>query len=1138
MANNTTQYTIKINGTDQIVDLNTLLNTTANSLDETKAKQQALEEAFSSADYGTAEFETLQAELQKVNTQIKVIDESVADLTIAEKFEGVGRIVGAVGGAFAFATVSVQAFGDENGKTAEQLQKLETQISAVIQGQQALTGIIDAFGSKNKIVAATVNGLSRAFTAMGISAKGSGLAVRGALIATGVGALIVGVGLLIENFDKLKSIGAGLFKSFQPFFNAIRNFASFATGGLISNTTTKGIEDTIFNINATIDKTIEQSNKKLETLRSKQTLGFETTLQNITAQETVQADAIKKIITDSSDGISELFSTIKKNQQDIGNDVVFPNLIPQLDAVINTFEAAFKDINKMQTDEALRSAKSELDIFKKLIGDRTVLEDLTNRDRKLILEELTKLEEVATTKQNERLDILNKKAEVNNKIGLRNLEIKDLQTKAAEADLQNVKSIIDLISSIEQLQDPTDVANNNVFLSYDVAIKDLLETVNNEEFKKIFSGDFLKKLQESRGESLFSGDLPQSLQLLKTYAIEVNKITNQEIENLANRTDLSVELKTTLADNLSTLGNTREEQKAIKDEVFATFKLTDNEFSIALDEIYDKYFKITGAVKLQGIEIQQAIVKQKAFLEQLNFEKQIESINRFKNGIKLSTDEIDNLAKILPDIDFTQALSLQTIEKQNEILNQIADKQIEIAKQKEIQDKKAATTAKEINAIENSTNAVIAGIVQNTQDNVNANNELLKTYNEQLDVLIQQEEVRKLQLIADNPNKSAKERKQAIKEIQESESKAIKDRFEKETKGLSETDERYKISIINRGKAEEELAIKTANSIKEINLETIQQVGDITSAVGSGIANIYAAQSAANDEAQAALEEQATIISDELSLIQESISILDATLNEKKAIIDELQASAEAAIGGQREAILEQLNKEYAAAQQLAQQKEKDIQLERQKQAQLKKNASEQEALQRKASAQQKEAAEVAKIFALAQAGVAVATAFLPDPASAAVPFGIGLAIRAAAAIAFVTQLYSLLAFADGGFIGDKVKSRAEGGFTGSSTLRPDSTGERPMHHTVQLHEKEWVAPRWMTESPKFGSVISELEQTRVRGFADGGSITPISTTQTNNNQELTNLLAANLNKPIYVAVTDINLGQSKVEVLEARAQL
>ena len=132
MANNTTQFTIKINGKEELVTLDKLINQNVTSLGQLKEQQDLLQQAFDQADYGTAAFNELQSELRDVNTQIKVIDESVADLTIGEKFEGITRIVGAVGGVFAFASTSVQAFGDENSKTAEQLQKLEVQIAAII----------------------------------------------------------------------------------------------------------------------------------------------------------------------------------------------------------------------------------------------------------------------------------------------------------------------------------------------------------------------------------------------------------------------------------------------------------------------------------------------------------------------------------------------------------------------------------------------------------------------------------------------------------------------------------------------------------------------------------------------------------------------------------------------------------------------------------------------------------------------------------------------------------------------------------------------------------------------------------------------------------------------------------------------
>lgn len=65
----------------------------------------------------------------------------------------------------------------------------------------------------------------------------------------------------------------------------------------------------------------------------------------------------------------------------------------------------------------------------------------------------------------------------------------------------------------------------------------------------------------------------------------------------------------------------------------------------------------------------------------------------------------------------------------------------------------------------------------------------------------------------------------------------------------------------------------------------------------------------------------------------------------------------------------------------------------------------------------------------------------------------------------------------------------AGGGYTGIGLGMPDETGHRPVG---VVHEREWVGPRWMVESPEFGPVIRSLEMVRQRGFADGGySTTP-----------------------------------------------
>jgi len=76
-------------------------------------------------------------------------------------------------------------------------------------------------------------------------------------------------------------------------------------------------------------------------------------------------------------------------------------------------------------------------------------------------------------------------------------------------------------------------------------------------------------------------------------------------------------------------------------------------------------------------------------------------------------------------------------------------------------------------------------------------------------------------------------------------------------------------------------------------------------------------------------------------------------------------------------------------------------------------------------------------------------------------------------------------------------QSYATGGFT--EAMRVDGSGKLVDNtgHAVAgvVHEKEWVAPRWMTESPRHANVIGWLESERTRRFATGGYAAPTADT-------------------------------------------
>lgn len=110
----------------------------------------------------------------------------------------------------------------------------------------------------------------------------------------------------------------------------------------------------------------------------------------------------------------------------------------------------------------------------------------------------------------------------------------------------------------------------------------------------------------------------------------------------------------------------------------------------------------------------------------------------------------------------------------------------------------------------------------------------------------------------------------------------------------------------------------------------------------------------------------------------------------------------------------------------------------------------------------------------------------------------------------------------------------ASGGYTPAGVGAPDETGERPVGI---VHEKEWVAPRWMVESDRYGSIIGQLEGARKTGFAQGGfTTTPVIADNTGSGTQA--LMAALQGLNLQVAVTEINEVQSRVSVIEERASV
>lgn len=171
------------------------------------------------------------------------------------------------------------------------------------------------------------------------------------------------------------------------------------------------------------------------------------------------------------------------------------------------------------------------------------------------------------------------------------------------------------------------------------------------------------------------------------------------------------------------------------------------------------------------------------------------------------------------------------------------------------------------------------------------------------------------------------------------------------------------------------------------------------------------------------------------------------------------------------------------------------------------------------------------KLLASFQAGINTAQGVTKALASSAPPLNfINAALVGAQGLAQVAKINSAQtpnisagASRGGGSSASRVptarRTFARGGFTGDGYGSPDETGFK---QAGIVHENEYVVPAWQVQSPKFSPLISSLESSRLKGYADGGFVgrSALSTNQTNNVESILDAIR-NMPAPV-VAVSDI----------------
>lgn len=303
-------------------------------------------------------------------------------------------------------------------------------------------------------------------------------------------------------------------------------------------------------------------------------------------------------------------------------------------------------------------------------------------------------------------------------------------------------------------------------------------------------------------------------------------------------------------------------------------------------------------------------------------------------------------------------------------------------------------------------------------------------------------------------------------------------------------------------------AIKGVNESVVNILNTIKDKGKITAgelatSIGSALSTVA---TSVNNIIQRGLEENLKNLDIQLEAIEEKKSELDAELSETLSEIDETRSALAESKQQDQERLIKILNKQRKEERRINEEKEEQLRLEKQ--------------IAEEVKAIKKKQFEANKLAAIIQTTINTAVAVTNALGSTTPPANFILAgvvgALGAAQIA-VAASQPTPEFKTGGFT-------EKGG-------RDEVAGI--------VHKGEQVAPKWMVESPKFKNTIVDLENSRTRGFADGGfTSTTMNETLLNKLDETLNTAIALNNRPVVVSVQEINSVSNDVRKTQVRSTL
>lgn len=514
------------------VDIETDIEPTVQNLKE--LKKQIKEVAA-----GSDEFKKLTQQINDTEDALNTARAGAGNLAevLGEIPGPIGDIGGKLGGTIAnlkqFSSIKISdikgsftELGKDLGDTAKQFSNL--------------TGI-------TKVYTTIQGGLSKAFTAFGVSSKAAGVAARGfgaALTATGVGALVVGLGLLITNFDKVKEAVLRLIPG-------LADVAKFI-GNLVNKFTD------FIGVTSQAERDLEQFRKTSE--RTNETLNNE--IKVLEAQGG-QADKIygkkKELVNNELEVLRKSLKVKGKLTEEEAKQ--FRDLKNQSE-VLDAAETKRKD-DIAAEDKKRRDAKSQQEADKrkqKADADKKAadaeldqIKENANAARLTLLSERDRDVEVVNQKYAKQIELAKKyKKDTTELEAARDKEIKDLRDKFNKEDEDQLKEYNQKILQIKiaAVLDDTERQKREREAQYQTALTDL-------EADK----EFVKKSETEKAEIRKA--------LKQAFDNDINKIDEENNQKAIDRANKLKDLELNLAQlKAQTLAEQRAAEIAAVEEDF------------------------------------------------------------------------------------------------------------------------------------------------------------------------------------------------------------------------------------------------------------------------------------------------------------------------------------------------------------------------------------------------------------------------------------------------------------------------------------------------------------------------------------------------------------------------------------------